>query len=225
MHATPAALPSNFSLSRSSSLFLSLCCLSTSLQVNQYGKPKLMSVTCLPIRSSVRLSDCPLNKEGNSELNSAHNESQYWQATATRATFWSTGATYKGRGNLSSPQLRESRGIEEGMGRDQRSTKWNETNQVREPQWLTIESAHGQVNYFAYIYYNLWNWSPIGWSSSSSSSSLLQIADRCCYFAMHYCQSTEAGSQTGRLEAAVRQPCTKVVKGLRTIVVNDRPLS
>lgn len=87
-------------------------------------------------------------------------------------------------------------------------------------------TAHGQVNYFAYIYYNLWNCpnvdrrrrSPISAAAAAAAVAVaLAVAAATSPCIIVNQVSGELRSRTG---------CTKVVKGLRTIVVvSDRPLS
>lgn len=81
-------------------------------------------------------------------------------------------------------------------------------------------TAHGQVNYFAYIYYNLWNCPIVDRrrrSPIAAAASVVAVAAATSPCIIVNQVSGELRSRTG---------CTKVVKGLRTIVVvSDRPLS
>lgn len=141
-------------------------------------RPSVRSSVCPHVRPSVSpLSVCqpgpfvrPLNKEG-----TAHNESQYWQANSNACN-----DSGQRRRLIRAERQPQSQGfirwtvdsghwtvdsrpwtVDGGHGTSTMGRP-SETKQIKSPgrrvaQWLTIETAHGQVNYFAYIYYNLWN--------------------------------------------------------------------
>lgn len=216
MHATPSnrsPLPSKL-LSRLA--FVATNMVNPSLcqwHVGPIGPSVCLSccpIVCLSTRPFV----CPLNKEGNTELklhitrvNIDRQQQQRvqrdWKTRLIRAAAAATWA-----------------GID-----DQRSTidqvKRNKSS--RRGTMTDNRTAHGQVNYFAYIYYNLWNCpivdrrrrSPIAAAAVVAAAVAVAAATSPCIIVNQV--SGELRSRTG---------CTKVVKGLRTIVVvSDRPLS